>query len=335
MAITMTLGGVSLGESFPVFGRTFEYIRPDPQGPAIKRVKMTISGFLEGNSSAGIRALYTTLINSFALNDLVAFTYIHDATTICSNIDCYVGGFNEPEDLEFAKAGVGDYAIELYYFEDQIDNLGILCTYGAYTFDKTPKWGRVVTPIREHPRAPKRGSFATIGLSGMLVAPNHNDLMGEIVALQTAFQSDGLLTYGTFVQAVRVVDCRVEDVVVRNYAFYQISLAYDIGSIILLNRRIEISRVHQNPVITEEPFCDRRLIELMNPSGQTISYNFNIESSISVADARATLAVELANTLEPGGVEMPGGREVWNLDTFNVAFSCTKFYNTPPIPNLV
>jgi len=330
----MTLGGLNLADNFPVIGQTFEYIRPDVQGPAIKKINITLSGFYEGNSAAGIQATFVTLRNTVGLADLTTLTYIHDSVTLHSNRQVYVSSYNEPEDLEFARNGVGDYSIELYYFENQDDNLPITCTYGTYTFEKTPKWGRRITPIRESHRAPLKGSLATIGLSGFLRATSHAELMTKINDLQAAFQTDQILTYGSFVQAVRAVDVTIEDTVILHYAFFQINLAYDIGAVLLLNRRIRISRVHQNPVITEEPFCNRRLIELMNSSGQTITYSWNATSSASLAQARTTIQTDAGLTIEAGGIEMPGGEETWNPDTFEASMTVTKFYNTPPIPNL-
>lgn len=334
MALTMTLGGVDLGTNFPLYGQAFSYSRVDDQGPAFKRCTITLGGFVEGNNFMEVMSLYMALRDVIGVEDLVNLTVMDGAEVIHENQPVYVASYNEPEDREHGKTGVGDYSIELYYFVDNTDNLQISCTYGGYAFEKTPKWGRNIRPNREHYREGMKGSTATIGLSGFLFAEDHGQLMAKIEALQTAFQEDRVLVYGTFEQAVRVVECRIEDTVVRQYAFFQISLIYDIGTYLFLKRSVRIDRIHQNPVITEEPFCDRRLIELMGRSGQSITYNFIVESGLSLAHARNQLTVEATNTIEPGGIEMPGGTETWEPDKFQVNLTVTKFYANPPIPNL-
>lgn len=334
MAVTMTLGGLNLGSNFPLYSQTYEYIRPSDQGPAFKRVRITLSGFIEGDNFAEIMALYATLRNAVGLNDIASFTLIDGTTTIHNGQQVWVGGYGEPEDSEYGKNGVGDYSIELYYFEDQNDNLGINCSYGGYTFEKTPSWGRQFQPNREHYRNFQQGSTATVTLSGFLIAANHSALMAKIVALQDAFKEDRILTYGSFVQTVRTNGCTIQEDVIRNFAYYQCSLIYDTDDLVSKKRTIKISRIHQNPVITDQPFCDRRIIELMNQSGQTIQYTISMESSVSLQRTRELLAVEATNTIEPGGIEMQGGDETWSPDSYAVTLSVIKFHNTPVISNL-
>ncbi len=97
---------------------------------------------------------------------------------------------------------------------------------------------------------------------------------------------------------------------------------------------MDVPRVHWNPVITEEPGCNRRNIELMNRSSQTITYNMFVEAS-TISACRETLAIESAYMIESGGIELPGGSERWDLDAISVGVTIVKFYDTPVIQNLV
>lgn len=336
-SITMTLGGVSLGANFPSYSRTFEYIRGDDQGAGIKKVKVTLSGFLEGTSNSVVMSLYQSLKNTVGVND-TTFTYISDGVTIHSSQKCWIESYSEPGDEEFCKVGVGDYGISIYWFEDASETNGVSCTYtnsnGVYTFSKTPRWGRQISANRPTHRASNAiGSTATIALEGTLYASSHANLATAISNLQAAFLLDGLLTYGSFAHNVRVVDVNVSPVTLQNYANYSVTLKYDIGSIVELSSKIKVQRVHSNPIITEQPFCGTRTIEFMNASSQTITYSISI-SAADVATARSLLATEAANTVISGGVEMPGGEEEWNEDNKSVSVTIIKLYPNPVIPNL-
>jgi hypothetical protein len=341
----MKLGDNDLGPHFPVFGRAFEYLRTEDQGPSFRRVRITLAGFLEGDYSEEVMALYQILKDRVGIND-TTFTYIDTSVTasgvtIYDALPVWIGSYNEPIDGEFGKNASGDYSIELYHFEEQDDNLGITVKYGSYTFDCPPSWSRRIRPNRDTPRGPLRGSTASITLSGFLVAETHPELRTKMNALEAAFKVDNTLHYGNFSQACRVVDCSIPRHIPVNFCFFDIELSYDLDQIVTLRRRATISRIHDHPVITEEPFCSRRLVELMNRSGQTISYQLYIEVSPPVSTpptglalARQLLAVEAANWIEPGGIEMPGGTEEWDEDRISVALNVTKFYRTAVIGNL-
>lgn len=338
MTVAMTLGGVDLGPNFPIYSRAFEYIRPDDQGPSIRKVNISIAGFLEADNHGEIMALYETIKNIVDTND-TTFTYTADGTTIYNNKAVVIDGYTEPEDAEYAKLVLGDYGIQFHYYENNTDTIPISCTYTpssgpAYTFEKVPKWSRSIKPERESYRSPLRGSVVTIALSGMLYADTHTSLMTKIEALQTAFSKDGTLTYGLFTNTImRVNHCDIQPVVPMNFAYFDIELAYDIGTNTTLKRSMRINRIHHNPVVTEEPGCGRRVVELMNRSSQEINYSISIQAN-SLTECRELLSTEAAFMIEPGGIEMPGGTENWDLDNFRVELSVTKLYTTPIIGNL-
>lgn len=332
MSTTMKIGGISLGENFPIYGQAYEMRRDDEQGTGYKKVVITISGFLNANNTQDVMALYQTLNALVGKNDST-FTYIEGTTTVHNAQKVWIQSYNEPQDTEYAKTAVGDYSIELYYFTDNTSTAPFVCTYGSYTFEKLPKWSRKITQNRESHRADLHGSTAEITLSGVLFADDSSSLYDKVAELEAAFTADSLLSYGIYIQNVRIVDVSINPVVPVNFAPYTITLKYDIGQIVTLRRKLSISRIHQNPVITEEPFCDRRIIELMNRSAQTISYRLYIEAE-TITLARQLLGTEAISLIEPGGIELPGGVEDWDLDKVSVNVQIEKFYPYPIVLNL-
>jgi hypothetical protein len=336
----MSLGGVSLGVDFPRFAREFEIIRLDDQGlAAYKKITVTLSGFLNDWNGARVQALYNTLKNAVGYND-TTFTYTatdalneDQVITTYNDQKVWIASYQEPDDAEFGKNATGDYSITFYYFEDATSNTELVCSYGTYTFEKTPKIGRKINPNRGTHRAKLTGSTVEVTLEGVLFASDTASLQAKINAMTVAFSQDANLTYGSYSQPCRVGPVVITPITLINYAPFTITLFYDVGPTIELHRRITISRIHQNPVITEEPFCDRRVIELMNISGQTINYNIKVTSS-DLATCRQQLATEVLLLLFPGGVELEGGSEVWDYDEVSVDVNFTKFYTVPVMDNL-
>lgn len=332
MAVTMELGGVNLGSNFPLVSRTYEPIRVSEQGPSFKKVTIILSGFVEGLNSEEVVEVTEIIAAIAALNDTL-FTYINGGETLYDDKKVYISGYSEPQDAEHARNRAGDYSISLYYFENSLDDVDITCTYGAYTFDKTPKWGRDISQNRESPRGELRGSTATITLSGVLYEDNHSDLMASIAALTAAFNQDALLTYGVFAQTVRSSGVSISEEVMSQYAYFSVNLSYDIGEVVELRKKRSFSRIHNNPVITDQPFCDTRIIDFMNLSGQFVTYRMSLAAE-TIATARGLLSTELAGWVEPGGIEMPGGTEDWDEDNASVQVSIIKFYNTGILANI-
>ena len=330
------LGGLTVSENFPVYGSSFEFMRMDDQGPAYRKITVTLSGFMYGTDSGAVASLFNTLRALVGKSD-TTLTITDNGTAVYANQKVWVASYNEPEDKEYARNRIGDYSITLYYFSDAIEaDKAIPCSFNGYTFPKTPKWGRNLKENRDSPTSVKRGATIGIQLSGYIFGDTHATVMAAALAMQDAMRGDadgkGTLVYGDFSQLVYFVDCDLDPTVVNNVIQYTIKFEYYSSSIIKLSRKVSIPRVHYNPVITEEPFCDRRLVELMNLSSQTITYTFAMQST-TIAGCRALLATEVYNTVEPGGLEMPGGVEEWDLENNSVNLSIVKFYNAPIIAN--
>lgn len=339
MTVIMTLGGVDLGDNFPHYSQTFEPVRVSDQGGSFRKVNISLAGFIQGRNSEEVLEIYEIIATVGALNDTL-FTYKDGLHTVHDNKKVYVAGYAEPQDGEHAKYRVGDYSISLYYYEDSVDSIGIECTYGDYTFDKTPKWGRSFTRNRESHRSPEpagegliQGSTSTVTLSGIIFRENHADLMAAIDELTEAFSEDRTLTYGVFSQSVHVSGVDIAEDVKSQFAFFSINLTYDIGEIVELRRKISFSRIHNNTVITEQPFCNSRLIQHMNVSGQFVTYRLSLTAE-NIVTARNLISVEAANLVEPGGIEMQGGEEGWDEDNARVDLTIIKFYNSAILPNI-
>lgn len=346
MAVTIQLGGVDISADLPLYGQGFQVIRDNDQGEGYIRYGITLAGFLESSEGhEAVRELYDELRTKVDNKNRTTFTYIDGDTEIHNDRLVYVESFTEPTDNEYAKQEIGDYSISLYYFGDAINGAppasqtpDIACTYGAYNFEKTPSWGRRFDINRPHYRArlnTDTGKTGVITLTGFLFSSSGNseDMQAKIELLQNAFNEDRTLVYGAFNQSCRTGGCEVPSVFPLHYAPYKITLYYDVGQYFNLQTRIRYSRIHYNPVITEEPGCDRRQIELMNRSGQPISYSYYVEAP-TISQAQTILAQEALATVIPGGIELPGGEEEQNSDIASISLSFTKFYETPVLLNM-
>jgi len=336
MATTMTIGGVSLGANFPLVSRSFSTVRNDDQGASFKKVTINLSGFIEGDDHSEVMALYETLRSNVGDND-TTFTYVQDSQTIYSNKKIWINAYEEPEDSEHGKSASGSYSIELYYFEESELNLSILCSYGGYVFSTTPKWSRDFAPTKDSQYSPpsinESATEASITLSGFLFADTHAGLMNKIDLIQVAFTQDRFLSYGVFGAYCITGGCKIQEATMVNYALFEVKLKYYTTQMIRLSRKIRYNRIHNNPIIKDQPYCNTRTIEFMNSSGQTITYSLSVKST-TILKAREILSEELNFLIEPGGIEMPGGDEELDYDDCSVSVSVVKFYNIGIVPNL-
>jgi hypothetical protein len=95
-----------------------------------------------------------------------------------------------------------------------------------------------------------------------------------------------------------------------------------------------ISRLHYNPIIHELENCNvTPIIKTRYRKGQTIQYGISARGT-SVTNVRSMLLNELAFLVFAGGVEMPGGTEVWESNPPSVSVSFQKYYATPVVSNI-
>lgn len=352
--VTMTLGGVSLGPNFPLFQRTFEVMRPNSQGHSFKRVNLQFDGFFVGDDHKQIIAQYQALAAMLDNND-TTFSYATTSpefgtVTLYDEKRVYVDAYSEPSDW---KEYDGTYSFSLYYFEamgNEKSDLGLTASLGSYTFDPLaiPSFARQTSPIigdyndRVLPIGQTTPAVAvTITLNGFLIVPANStdpvtDLYNLMQALESALEASNRImnfNYGPFSATVRVMDFSIQETVPRVEANYSITLQYHTFNVWDLQVSYEISRIHWNPVIKEQPKCNSRSIQLMNRSGQRITYNLSIKAD-TLSNARSQLATEVAARMIPGGYELEGGTESQNENTNTVSVSISRFYSTPIILNI-
>lgn len=336
----MTLGGIALGANSPLYSQGFTVVRDGEQGASFKRINIMLNGFLEGEGTDEVMALYKSLRDKANPNN-TTFTYIQDSVILHDNRKVYVQTYSEPEDNEFGKVASGDYSIELYYFEDSSHDLGIPVTYGDYTFEKPPKFGRDFFQNKPNPTSnySNLSKVGVITLQGHLFGETHSILMAKMNALQLAFidapgSSGKLFRYGDFAAYCYVHQgSSITPEVIKNFCYFDIKLYYYTNDVIEFSYTEESTRIHRTPVIKEKPFCNTRSIQEMNLSGQYITYSMMCAST-TTEKAKEILNTELWYAVMPGGIEMPGGRQVVDKDNNKVSVTVTKFYNIPIIANL-
>lgn len=352
--VVMTLGGVSLGPDFPLFQRTIEIARNNTQGHAFKKVNLQFDGFITGDDHKQIAAKYAQLMAMLDNND-TTLTYTVTSTefgtvTLYDEKRVYIDGYSEPIDW---KEYDGSYSFTLYYYEalaNDKSDLGLSASIGAYTFDPKaiPSWSRNVQPFvgdyndRVLPIGQTTpATNVTITLTGFLIVPASStdpvsDLHNMMQALEVSLQANNrvmTLVYNDFSATVRVMDFSIQETVPRTQANYTIVCQYHTLTVWDLKVSYGISRVHWNAVIKEMPKCNQRSIQLMNRSGQRITYNLSVKAD-TLSAARAQLDTEAAARIIPGGYELDGGEENQDENNNMVSVSIPRFYSTPVIANI-
>lgn len=329
--------------NLPLIGRRADYNRLTDQGQAgNRRINVTLNGFFDKNNHKEVVQEYQKLLEVIKCND-AKFTYKVDDVAIIDGL-VYIDGYDEPVDW---KQYTGDFSIGLHYFEKPnhlLSDLGILAVYapeGAapFKFDPVPHWAGSFKPTRpsvygprETPSGQKIGNEVAVTLTGRLADEDHSKLRIQVDALETALKKDGTLTYGAWTNKVYVDDFQIPSVFPRNYCDYQIVFRYATEDIIRFNSKRSISRLHNNPKITELPFCGTVRIQQFVPLGQTINYFFSLQA-MSIEDARTALTNEMEAMIIPNGIELEGGKEDWDEGECSVTVSCSKYYFPPVIDN--
>jgi hypothetical protein len=274
-------------------------------------------------------------------NDLTLY-YNDGAREIAANVRCYVNDYGEPDGW---KEYNGDYSISLYYFEDSVTtgffDVSYSSSLGAYPFEKAPvlgfqlqqqrldEYSPSVTPSGVQMALTMQGS-----ISGTIFAENHEALVVKANQLRDAFSADGILTYGAWSQPILVKQINIPPVFPNQFFDYEIAFSYTPPGVREFKAVREFDRLHYNPEIKKLWYCGGATrIKLYGLSGQNVSYTFSLKAD-SVANARALLANEVAAFVISDGIELQGGREVWDETAFSVQLSFTKYYDTPVLYNM-
>lgn len=332
----------------PLVTRRVAYQRLGDQGPAYRRMNVTLSGYFQGNNHIEVMQQLQNLQNFVRANQIKL--YYHDGSQVLiDNKMCYVEDFSEPEDW---KEYDGRYSISLYYFEDcqhpaldQQIAVSYASSAGTFTFNPAPVISNRLRKRRADFRSNETtfagvqiGQQANITLTGFVKSTNYTTLKGISDQMAAAFSRDGQLTYGTFIVPVRIEDIQIPPVFPKEIFDYTISLAYDIGEAFAsFSMKREFSRIHNNPQIRDRSYCNLPPYVLtLGESGQTIRYSFEAEAAVGydITNLRSLLVNEMLLSVFTGGIELEGGREVWDDQRNTVSLSFSRFYPTPILANL-
>lgn len=351
-------------DEVPLFSRRVDYMRPLDQGYGGRKLICTLSGFFEGKEHTDIIGKYKQLINVIKAND-VTFTYRGDNTTLSDVMveqRVYMDDYVEPTDW---KEYQGDYNLTFHYFEQPTaaNTLGIIAKYqpklnskqqdpakpdiyvsggdpAAYTFDPVPYWDCRLATTREDWHGEKVTAYGrslanemSVTLTGRLHSDSHANLKKKIDALHKAFEYDGQLTYGEFINDVKVVDISIPTTFPRDYVDYQITLKYNTSGVLKFVSKRRIARLHNFPKITELPWCNTVRVKEFAPLGQQINYYIQLQAT-SMATCRSLLVNEAKMIVIPNGIELDGGTQEEDDNTNTITLSFSKYYKTPVLSNI-
>jgi len=327
----------------PLITRTVEFVRASDQGPIMRRkFVITLSGFFRGNNHHEVVEKYQLLIAALA-DSTARLIYNDGVDEIIDNEYVYIDGYNEPEDW---KQYDGRFAINLHYFEktDSNNDFNMTARYssqsGVFNFTPVPHWSRQLAPTRgdsNQNRTSKAGSLiasqGTIVLRGQFQGDNEGEIYQQIEDLRNALKRDGTLTYGSLIVPVYAGVLSMPEHFPHNYCEYTVTFKYYTNTFYSLSMKRGFSRLHRNPKITELLYCNEIMVQERSQSGQTVSYDIEIESD-TIFNARQLLAAEVEAVLIPGGVELPGGTETWEDNRIAVSLSFKRYHKTPVLSNI-
>lgn len=352
-------------ERLPLFSRRVDYMRPTDQGVGGRKLLCTLSGFFEGQQHTDIIQAYQQLLKVIKCND-VKFTYKGDAgpfNDMIAEKRVYMDDYAEPTDW---KQYQGDYSLAFHYFEEPdatAADLGIIVKYqpklhakqqdpskpdiyvtggdpAEYVFDPVPYWDCRLTTVREDWHGDKVTAYGrslsnemTVTLTGRLHADSHDNLKKKIDALHKAFEYDGQLTYGGFINSVKVVDINIPTTFPRDYVDYQITLKYNTEGVLKFVSKRRIARLHNFPKITELPWCNTVRVQQFQPLGQQVNYYIQIQAT-TLAVARSYLVNEASMIVVPGGIELDGGTHEEDDNNNTITLSFSKYYTEPILQNI-
>lgn len=329
-------------ERLPLPMRRIEYQRKGgEEGSAMRKVNCTLSGYFTGENGGDARARYDLLIATLN-QSYVDFSWHDGSRQILSSQQVYLQDISEPS--QWGQYLV-DYTIPFYYFTCAEQGGQIPCSFsgteGSFSFEMTPGWAFGEKNTRSSPLTPERtpggasrGSIINIQLSGQICADNYHALEQRRRGMMQAFSGDGVLNYGDFSNSVHIVGKSIPTTTPKTHFDYSIELAYYSSYLVNFKATRSISRINFNPIIHEMLNCNVAPIVKTRPSkGQTIDYHVSAEG-YTLSAIRSALANELAMLRFQGGVELPGGREVWNDDPPAVSCDFQVYYSTPVVANL-
>ncbi len=259
--------------------------------------------------------------------------YIHDGTSIRINNEIVQPVSVEiPEDWHQYEA---EFTIRLNYFPLTDTHYNpITVSYGSYTFSPIPAMGREYTVNRNSEYASRDSTKVGITLQGFIDKGSVSANFTEWNALVAALASDGLLTYGPFVQSVRVNKASYDPDVTDRRLSYNLGFDYDEGVGVDGVKKMTSTRsiVNQERVaIHHIPFVDDAVIQRIGRAGAQITANGSVVAD-TIANARTAAAAEIASQFPSASGSVETQRNITeDIDGKRVEWSVNRFY---PIPAL-
>ena len=262
-------------------------------GPATQECVITLSGYLFGATHAEVATAVMALRVAMAQGGK-AF-YWHDGTTEQINLACQPIAGDIPEDWWQYEAR---YTITIQYYPGDEWNSahGQAVSYNGYSFDPIPILGRDYSPQRDNARDTRRGSAMQITLQGFIQKGSWAANYTSWNLLQTACATDGTLTYGVFVQAVRVVKLSQPADIGDIRLSFSLVLEYDLdlgagGIIKMESHRTVISE--ERDAVDHVPFFDDGQVQIVGRSAQRITASgYIIADTMAHAQAAAYTEIE-------------------------------------------
>lgn len=328
-----TYGSTSL-TPMPLVGIRREYRRQGERGPRIPYQTVTIKGFVEGTSygatqtaMAAIRTAFDTDRQSLAIHNGSGFIIQQASGNVV---------VDEVEAPEPENDYVQDYMVRLTYPDADAgsDSISTVASYGSYTFDRMPLISRSVEAVRDSEQQVMKCQKVSITLSGVIAKGSLAANFTELDLLQTALATDdGLLTYGTFSQTVKVGQLRTNEdypdkTIPFTIDFYYNDNVPDDG-VLRLNSRVEISGDGQRTAWHYMPYEPGSSYQTLGRRDQTVRITISVEAE-SLAEALTAANTELVRLAVAGGIE-PEPRHVTQDDQAKKVEAVVVYRYTTPV----
>lgn len=302
------------------------------QGPGNIQRSVTLKGKFSGENLNEVQTKIWALQAEFAKDGLQL--YYHDGTTArINNVVAHPVSVDIPEDWGQYEA---DFTIKLIYTPlGDTHYAPITVSYNGYTFSPIPIMGREYSVNRESADSVVRDSAkVTVNISGFIDKGSVSANYTELDALLTAVRTDGVLTYGPFVQSCRVNKFVHNADIGDRRISYSLTMEYDADPSAGGVKKMSSSRSITNGervVVKYVPFQDDALVQRLGRKGQTITATgFVIADTMDNAKAAAVTEIAANFPSATGRVEMD--RDIKEKDTeFRVDWSVTMFYPVPAL----
>lgn len=319
-------------------------------GPANRSKVVTLVGRLKGTSLHDIETKIKALEDALK-QDRLTLSW-HDGTTQRINDVASVLSLDIPAEWNEYQA---KYTVTLQYWPlDEVFKAPATVSYNNFTFCELngnapiPIFGRETTVDYDSADSTTRNcDRITVSLSGFFDEGSISANLTKLAALEAALGSNAVLTYGDFVQTVKVTRWSHSPDLMDRRVGYSISFTYesnigDNGVKKLVSSR-RVSRITQRSAFHYIPFFDYAGTQLIGKGGQQIQATGYVIAE-SMAEARTAAQAEIeaqfpeAATPEDivylygatyHGVELQSSEVTEKEDENRVDWSVTRFYPTP------